>query len=63
MKQRGIKKNTIAATLRVSDPTVYNYLKRRYRVPPMQLGPLCDLLDMDPEELVDSRGFLLEDQG
>jgi len=59
MRERGIKKHNVATVLRCSDPTVYNYLTRRYPIPALQLGALCDRLDMDPEQLVDDQGFLL----
>jgi hypothetical protein len=60
MGWRRIRKTRVTAVMRCSDRQLYNYMDRRARVPGMQLGPLCDLLDMDPEELVDERNFLLE---
>jgi hypothetical protein len=30
------------------------------RSPTLHLGALCDYLDMDPEEFVDERNYLLE---
>lgn len=62
MRARGIKKHDVGRVLRCSDATVYNYLTRRYPIPPMMLAALCDRLDMDPEDLVDDDGFLLEEQ-
>lgn len=40
---------------------MYNYLTRQRAIPALQLAALCDKLDMDPEELVDRRRFLLPD--
>lgn len=62
MRMRGIKAHDVGRVLRCSDRTVYNYLTRRYPIPTMMLAALCDRLDMDPEELVDGEGFLLEEQ-
>lgn len=61
MKQRHIKAQRVATILHASDRAVHNYLKRLYPVPLLFLGALCDYLDMDPEELVDSRNYLLID--
>ncbi len=62
MKQRHIKAHQVARALRVSERTLYNYMTRKYPVPALRLGPLCDRLDMDPDELVDHQGFLLRDR-
>lgn len=63
MRERGIKHFDVARVLVCSDRQVYNYMKRIYPVPTMQLGALCDRLDMDPEQLVDENRFLLMDTG
>jgi hypothetical protein len=59
MTQRNIRKIRIAALLHCSDRQLYNYLARLRPVPVIHVGALCDLLDMDPEELVDERNYLL----
>lgn len=61
MRERGIKVHDISRVLLCSDRTVYNYLTRKYPVPSLQLGALCDRLDADPSELIDPAGFLLEE--
>lgn len=60
MRERGIKAHDVGRVLLCSDRTVHNYLTRRYPIPALRLGALCDRLDMDPDELVDDQGFLLE---
>ena len=59
MTQRNMRKIRVAAVLSCSDRQLYNFLARRRRVPVIHLGALCDLMDMDPEELVDERNYLL----
>lgn len=39
---------------------LHNYMTRKYPVPPLKLGALCDFLDLDPDYLVDARGYLKE---
>ena len=58
MAPRRLKKHHVAAALRVSDRALYNYMTRRRPIPVLKVGILCDLLDMDQEELVDEQGFL-----
>jgi hypothetical protein len=60
MTQRNMRKIRIAAVLWCSDGQLYNYLARLRPVPVIHLGALCDLMDMDPDELVDERNYLLE---
>jgi hypothetical protein len=60
MTQRNIRKIRVAAVLCCSDRQLYNYLARLRPIPVIHLGALCDLMDMDPEELVDERNYLLE---
>jgi hypothetical protein len=60
MGWRRIRKSHVVGAMGCSDRQLYNYMARRAPIPAMQLGTLCDLMDMDPEELVDERNFLLE---
>ena len=60
MKQRNIRKIRVAAVLHCSDRQLYNFLARLRPIPVLFLGALCDFMDMDPEELVDDRNYLLE---
>jgi hypothetical protein len=59
MTQRNIRKIQIAAILHCSDRQLYNYLARLRPVPLLHLGVLCDFLNMDPDEFVDDRNYLL----
>lgn len=60
MTRRNMRKIRVAAVLWCSDRQLYNFLARLRPVPVMHLGELCDLMDMDPDELVDERNYLLE---
>jgi plasmid maintenance system antidote protein VapI len=61
MRERDIKMFKVAAALNVSHSTVYRYLKQRARLSPLQVLMLCELLDAEPEALVQSNGLLLTD--
>ena len=61
MTQRHIHERQIAAILHCSDRGLYDMMALRRAVPIVDLGALCDYLDMDHEELVDERNDLLED--
>jgi DNA-binding Xre family transcriptional regulator len=60
MTQRRIRKHRITAILHCSDRGLYDMMASRRAVPTLHLGALCDFLDMDPEELIDERNYLLE---
>jgi hypothetical protein len=59
MTQRRIRKHRITAILHCSDRGLYDMMALRRPVPLLDLGELCDFLDMDPDELIDERNFLL----
>jgi hypothetical protein len=59
MTQRRIKKHQVTAILHCSDRGLYDMMALRRAVPVVHLGELCDFLDMDPEEFVDERNYLL----
>ncbi len=63
MRERDIKMVRVAAALNVSHNTLYNYLKRKSRLSPLQAILLGELLDANPEALVQSDGLLLMDKG
>ncbi len=60
MTRRNVRKTRLTAVMRCSDGQLYNYMARLIPVPGMQLGALCDIMDMDVEELVDDGYVLLE---
>jgi hypothetical protein len=62
MKALHAKKHHVAAALGVSDRALYNYMTRRRPLPVRKIAKLCDFLDMDQEELVDEKRFLLRDE-
>lgn len=59
MVKRRLRNNTVAVALDCGDRMFYNYLARRHPIPARALLGLCQLLDLDPEDLVDSDGYLL----
>ena len=60
MAWRRMRKSQVAGAMGCSDRQLYNYMARRAPIPGMQIGALCDLMDMDLEELVDEWNFLLQ---
>lgn len=58
MQARRLTKLDVCAVLHVSDRQLYDYMTREDPVPPLKLGALADFLDVDPDYLVDARGFL-----
>lgn len=56
----GLRKQEVCGALVCSDRQLYNYMSRQWPIPVTRLSALCDLLDLDPEDLVDERGFLVE---
>lgn len=63
MRRRRIKVGDVAYITGCSERQFYNYLTRRRPLRLQQIGPLCDYMDMDPDELVDEERFLLEIEG
>src|SRR6185437_8918101 len=61
MMVRRIRKHQVTAILHCSDRGLYDMMVLKRDVPVLHLGKLCDFLDMDPEEFVDERNYLLED--
>lgn len=58
MRARGLRKQAATAVMHCSDRMLYNFMVRKYAVPALKLAALCDLLDMDDDELIDDDGFL-----
>lgn len=47
-----------AVAMHCTERAVWNYMRRVRKLPLRMLGPLCDLLDLDPVDLVDEQGYL-----
>ena len=62
MRWRRIRKHQVTAVIGCSDRQLYNYMARRSPMRPQEVAWLCDMLDMEPHELIDERGFLLSSQ-
>jgi hypothetical protein len=58
MRRRRIRQARIIAATGVSARALQNYSARRARWPSGRLIALCDVMDMDDEELVDADGHL-----
>ena len=61
MAQHSLRRRHIAAALECSERQVYNYTSRAIPIPALYLARLCDLLDVDSDELVDDDRYLLPD--
>jgi hypothetical protein len=59
MRHRNIRKNRVAAAMGCSDRQLYNYMARLIPIPGLQLGQLCKVMQMPPQQLVDERYYLL----
>lgn len=58
MVQRRLTKLDVCTVMKVSDRQLYEYMIGKDPVPPLKLGALADFLDVDPDYLIDARGFL-----
>lgn len=59
MRERRLPISKVAHALGVSDRHTHNFLKCLYPLTPMQVAALVGLLDCEPSEIVNSRGYLL----
>lgn len=60
MKDRRIRVAKVAGALGVSERHVYNYFIRDYSLTILQVAALVELLGVEPEDLVNNRGYLLK---
>ena len=58
MQLRGIRQGQVVGALRCSPRAWQNYVARRRPFPSVLLVALCELLEMDDDELVGNDGFL-----
>jgi hypothetical protein len=58
MAWRGMRQARVAGELRCSQRALHNYLTRTRPFPSVLLAALCDLFEMDDDELVDETHYL-----
>ncbi len=63
MAERGMRVSQISALLGCSDRKTFYVLSREQRVPMVNFKGVCDHLDMEQDDLVDSLGYLKLDAG
>lgn len=61
LNRRRLTVGYVSRAMHVSERMVYNYLTLKYPIPLGSLGNLCTALDMDRDQLVDRKRFLLPD--